>query len=89
MLQPVGGCASQAVCVFASRTVGAAFAESDFRGKLDVFDSYMQSPFLESLPKIPNVVTAWLLYLLCPAQRESREVPAGCFTSVRLSLNVE
>lgn len=56
-------------CVFVSRTVGAAFAESDFRGKLDL---YMQSPFLESLPKIPNVVTAWL-FIYCVLPKENQE----------------
>lgn len=69
-------------CVFASRTVGAAFAESDFRGKLDVFDSFMQSPFLEKSAKDSKRCDSLGLYLLCPAQRESREKPAGCFTSV-------
>lgn len=72
MIQLVGGCASQAVCVFVSWTVDAAFAESDFWGKLDTFDSYMQSPFLERLPKIQSVATAWV-FIYCVLPKENQE----------------
>lgn len=62
----VGRCASQAVCV-SWTVVQLLQSPSDFRGKPDVFDSYMQSSPLESLPKIPSVVTAWVsIYCVLP-----------------------
>lgn len=71
-------------CVFVSWTVRAAFAESDFWGKLDAFDSYMQSPFLESLPKIPSVVAAWVfIYCVLPKENQERRLAAVSRRSVQ------